>query len=526
MKMNLRWYLGGLLLLFAAYVALEYNRPKPVDWTPTLVNKDQIPYGTYVLYDQLPRLLGTDSVATSRLPIYNQLTGLSLETSDALAEAHRRTVVEDNSTNRPPESAAAAADSAADSATESGAGPTATAAASDAPAPANDTTTDENQRSTADATTAVDADTTAEAMSGAGRNPSETDDADEGKEDVKRETAALLRARPNYLFVNTTFEATPADLPLLLRYAALGRNVFIVAERFGEAGRTLLDTLGLRIRRVPLATRLGPRGLPVPDSVTVRFNNPALAGPRYRLPGADADLRFEADSAHPHPTYSPARALAADAQGRPVLVRCAYGRGYIYLCTVPIAFTNQFVLRPATSQFAATALSYLPARAAWWDEYQKQGRLGNQSLLRLISGHEALNTAWYLLLIGGLLLVLVEARRRQRVIPTIKPLPNTTLLFTRTVASLYRQGRSHGTIAEKRIGLFLDYLRTRFQEPSPDFGDEAFRDRLSQKAGMPRPRVDELLRLVNFARTAPQLNDQQLLQLSQALSDFRREAGR
>ena len=509
MTMNLRWYLGGLLLLFAAYVALEYNRPKPIDWTPTLVNKDRIPYGTYVLYDQLPRLLGTDSVATTRLPIYNQLTGLSLETSDALAEAHRRTVVENNST-----APATAADSTVSPGTTPDADLTTTATGSEATDSAN-TGTDETPRSTAEAGPVAARDST---------KADENEDNNEKGTDW--ETEALLHTRPNYLFVNTTFSATPTDLPLLLRYAALGHNVFIVAERFDDAGRTLLDTLGLRIRRVPLAMRRGPRGLPVPDSVTVRFSSPALAGPRYRLPGTDADLRFEADSAHPHPAYGPAHSLAADAQGRPVLVRCAYGRGYVYLCTVPIAFTNQFVLRPATSQFAATALSYLPARAAWWDEYQKQGRLGNQSLLRLVSNHEALNTAWYLLIIGGLLFVLVEARRRQRVIPTIKPLPNTTLLFTRIVASLYRQGRSHGPIAEKKIALFLDYLRTRFQEPSPDFGAEAFRERLSQKSGIARPRVDELLRLVNFARTAPQLNDQQLLQLSRALSDFRREAAR
>lgn len=513
--MNLRWYLGGVLLLFVAYVALEYNRPKPIDWSPTLVNKDRIPYGTYVLYDQLPRLLGTDSVATSRLPIYNQLTGMSLETSDALAEARRHTVVENHSEGRPAE-----ADSASSTEADS-TNPDSATAASDAEATTQAADSAQNPADARPADAVAEADTAAGATDAA-----DADAEEEDEEETDWETEALLHTRANYLFINTTFNPTTADLPLLLRYAALGRNVFVVAEHFGDAGQKLLDTLGLRIQRVPFATRRGPRGLPVPDSVTVRFTNPALAGPRYRLPGADADLRFGADSAHPHPTYGPARSLAADAQGRPVLVRCAFGRGYVYLCTVPIAFTNQFVLRPATSQFAATALSYLPARATWWDEYQKQGRVGNQSLLRLVSNHEALNTAWYLLFVGGLLFVLVEARRRQRVIPTIKPLPNTTLLFTRTVASLYRQGRNHGAIAEKKIGLFLDYLRTRFQETAPDFGDATFRERLSQKSGVPRPRVDALLKLVNFARTAPQLNDQQLLQLSKALSDFRREASR
>ena len=138
--------------------------------------------------------------------------------------------------------------------------------------------------------------------------------------------------------------------------------------------------------------------------------------------------------------------------------------------------------------------------------------------------HPALRTAYYLLLVTGILFVLVEARRRQRIIPTLVPLPNTTLLFTRTVAGLYQQGRNHAQIAEKKTALFLDYLRTRFQEVAPDLADETFRERLSQKAGVPKSRVDELVRLINFARTAPAVTDRELLILSRAIHDFKRES--
>ncbi|GAB3872452.1 hypothetical protein GCM10028824_22860 [Hymenobacter segetis] len=508
MTSTFRWYLLGLLALFGAYVALEYYRPKPVDWRPTLINKDKIPYGTYVLYDQLPRLLGTDSVQTTRLPIYNQLTGLSLEETDMLAESQARTITTEATQEPAADSTATSSDSTSSETTSS--------------TPDSDSETDSDATTTASTNTPAasegnaDADETT-AMDSTAQNEN-SDDEEEPEHDWVEEH--LRQARANYLFVNTEFAASKADAHALLRFIANGNDVFIVAENFGDSTSALLDTLGIRTRLVKLPTHAGPRGLPVPDSVTVRFTNPALAGPRYRLPGGDANVRFLVDSGRV------GRALATDAQGRPVFVRLDYGRGHVYMCSVPIAFTNQFVLRPASSQFSATALSYLPARPTWWDEYQKQGRLGNQSLLRLVSGHEALNTAWYLLIIGGILFVLVEARRRQRIIPTLKPLPNTTLLFTRTVASLYRQGSSHALIAEKKVGLFMDYLRTRFQETSPDFGDEDFRERLSQKSGLTRSRVDELLRLVNFARTAPQMNDQQLLQLSRALTDFKREARR
>ena len=330
----------------------------------------------------------------------------------------------------------------------------------------------------------------------------------------------LRVGQANYLFINQTFELSRPDAQALLQFVARGNDVFIAAQSFSGTSGLLRKRLGVGVEDVAMTTHKGPKGLPVPDSVELRFTNPALAGGRVWLPGARVDQRFVVDSGRL------GRTLATDARGRAVLIRLDHGQGHVYLCSTPIAFTNYYLLRPRTAGFAAAALAYLPARRTWWDEYQKQGPAGEQSLLRVVFAHEALRQAYYLTLAGALLFVLMAARRRQRIIPTIKPLPNTTLLFTRTVAGLYRQGSSHALIAEKKVALFLEYLRTRFQEASPDFGDEDFRERLSQKAGVPRPRVDELLRLVNFARTAPQMTDRQLLILSKALNDFRREANR
>ncbi len=228
---------------------------------------------------------------------------------------------------------------------------------------------------------------------------------------------------------------------------------------------TLPDSLGFTTEELPLSIRPGRDSTSVLDSLRLRFTNPVLAGRRYLFAGDQARTRLLVNAGCRGQT------LATDANGRAVLLRLAHGQGHFYLCSVPVAFTNYYVLRPGPLPFAAAALSYLPVRAAWWDEYQKQGRVGDQSLLRLLFAHEALRWAYYLLCAAVGLFVLVEARRRQRVIPVLKPLPNTTLLFTRTVAGLYRQGSNHARIAEKKIGLFQDYLRTRFQETNPDFGD-------------------------------------------------------
>ena len=457
-----RLYMLGLGLLFGVYVLVESHRPKPQDWTPTYINTDKIPYGTYALFDQLPALLGTDSVEVVRLPAYNQLTGIAPSDDDS-----------------PPPGIPVTIETAADSA---GTTPDATAIASGSAKPAADSTSTP-ELAPADADLPL----------------------------------PLRDGQANYLFVNNEFDNVRLDARTLLAFARRGNAVFITAEDLNGA---FLDSLGVVVQRLELPTHPGPRGLPVADSVDLRFANPALAAGRCRLPGVAAHHRFSLKPGHPGHT------LATDAQGRAVYLEIAHGRGHFYLCAVPAAFSNRYFLQPRVRPFAVAALRYLPARRTFWDEYQKQGPAGEQSLLRVLMAHEPLRLAYYLTLAGALLFGVMGARRRQRIIPTINPLPNTTLLFTRTVAGLYRQGRSHGLIAEKKVGLFLDYLRTRFQEPSPDFADETFRERLSQKSGVPRPRVDELLRLLNFARTAPQVSDEQLLKLSRALSEFRREASR
>jgi hypothetical protein len=432
---SFRLYLLGLLALFGAYVALEYYRPKPLDWRPTLSNADKIPYGTYALFDVLPRLLGTDSVASVRLPVYNQLFG-----------------------EEDPERAA-------------------------------ENMAEPDSLETPDSTRAI-----TKTRAGATLPP-------------------LPRRPATYLFINNEFEVSRLEQAALLAFAAAGNDVFIAAERLEKPW---LDTLGVKLLDTDSAA---VPGLRAPDSVRVQFTAPALAGAALRLPAGAATGRLALRDGRTGTT------LAADAQGHAVLLRLPRGRGHVYLCTVPLAFGNYFVLPPRQRQFALAALSYLPTgRPVWWDEYQKQGRAGEQSVLRVVFGQPSLRTAYYLLWATALLFIFVEARRRQRIIPVLRPLPNTTLLFTRTVASLYQQGRNHQRIAEKKTALFLDYLRTRFQEPAPDLADEAFRERLSQKSGVPRARLDELVRLINFARTAPTVTDRELLTLSRAMHDFKREA--
>lgn len=417
-----RAFLLMLGLLFVAFVAVEYFRPQPTDWTPTYSNRDKIPYGTYVLFDQLPTLFPRQPVASVRLPIANQLL------------------------------------------------PTL----------------------------------------GTDVNP----------DSVLTAPLALRPDSATYLFVNTSFSCSRLDRDALLRYLARGNHALIAAEQPDDA---LLDSLRLEVTpALSLDSLLAYRARRQPGqqratTLLTLVRPPQGAAATVRLPTDDAAWYLRAKPG------SRARVLAYAPGRRPVLVRVPVGRGSLLLSTTPAAFSNRHLLRPATAGLGLATLSYLPAgRPVFWDEYQKQGPLGEQSLLRVLNQHEALRWAWYVSLVGMLLFVLVEARRRQRIIPVLKPLPNTSLLFTRTVASLYRQGTNHAPIAEQKISLFLDHLRQQLHEPALDLNDSSLRERLAQKAGVPRPQVDQLIGLIHRVQTAPQVNEADLLRLSRTLDDFRK----
>lgn len=56
MNKTIKIYIGLLLLLFTGAIAIEFSKPKPINWTRTFNEKHKIPYGTLILYKELESL--------------------------------------------------------------------------------------------------------------------------------------------------------------------------------------------------------------------------------------------------------------------------------------------------------------------------------------------------------------------------------------------------------------------------------------------------------------------------------------
>jgi hypothetical protein len=111
----------------------------------------------------------------------------------------------------------------------------------------------------------------------------------------------------------------------------------------------------------------------------------------------------------------------------------------------------------------------------------------------------ALKWAWYLFLIGLLIFIIFNAKRKQRIVPILKPLPNLTLDFTKTIGNLYYQEGDHDNIIDKKIIYFLERIRNEYLIDTTKLDDE-FIKKLHHKSGKEVSDITELVFLINEHR--------------------------
>ena len=320
----------------------------------------------------------------------------------------------------------------------------------------------------------------------------------------------------NYLFITDTFAPDEFETQRLWRFAERGNAVFVAAYQFEGV---FADTLKLRTGRA--LTNL-PKAVfnNTDDSVGVNFVNPALRSPN--------DFFFEEGLADDYfRGFDTLRTtvLGTNGQGRANYLRLDVGQGAFYLSTIPVAFTNYYALYRDNAAYIYRALSYLPVREVFWDEYYKPNRLDASTPLRFVLNSDALKGAYWTLLALVLIVAVFEARRRQRIIPVIPPLKNTTVEFVETIGQLYYRHGDHANLAEKKITYFLDYVRHQLGLPTHTV-DAAFLGRVAERSGVPPEEVRVVFDAIATVQGKTTLSEAELRRVSARIEAFYRQSKR
>lgn len=318
-----------------------------------------------------------------------------------------------------------------------------------------------------------------------------------------------------YMLINSHLQFDDAELGKLLTWVEEGNTLFLASDAFSK---NLLDTLGLNVSTL------------VPDEGISSRPMLNLVQPELRN-----DKAYLFDKEVYHSIFSEIDTLDHTVLGISELysedleiedpevnfVIVDHGKGQILLNTTPQAFTNFFILYEDNFEYVERALAYLPADATlYWDEYKKAGKTFQTSPLYILLSNKALKWAYYFTLLGALLFVLFEGKRKQRAIPVKEPLQNQTYHFTRTVAGLYLDRKDYKKVAVKKIALFLEYVRLHFRIPTASIDEELYRS-LALNSGKDLEEVRKLFQLIQNLESKNSITKEDLLALNTAIASIK-----
>ncbi|MBX2964695.1 MAG: hypothetical protein KF845_01025 [Cyclobacteriaceae bacterium] len=315
----------------------------------------------------------------------------------------------------------------------------------------------------------------------------------------------------NFLTISTSFSPGKEDTEALLRNIEKGGTAFISAQYFYGA---FADTLSINTSDYLFDSNFSNL-INRNDTTDIMFRNKQVKRKHaYEFPTKNLHNYFdEVDTLR-------TQVVAANDLGLAVTIKVAWGKGFLYLNSTPFAFTNVYLLHKRNAEFASLSLSHLPNRPTYWTEFYHLGRMEARTPLRFILTNEPLKWAYYIAILSVLLFMIFEARRRQRIIPVIKPLSNTSVEFTKTIGNLYYQSADHKNIAEKRIAFFLEQLRSNHGVNAHHATDEVIQT-VARKTGNPEEDVRKLFVLIQHIQEKSTITETELKELNKRLNKFK-----
>ncbi|MFX0557644.1 DUF4350 domain-containing protein [Maribacter sp. CXY002] len=320
-----------------------------------------------------------------------------------------------------------------------------------------------------------------------------------------------------YVFINNTIQFDEVEFNRLLEWTAKGNTLFIAAEGFDEH---LSDTL-----KIKTSMKYG-------GFETAQKQNHKLVNPNFKN---DHDYSYEKTTAviifseldTTNTTVLATVTLPSESKPEEIdnvtAIHTNFGSGEIILSTFPKAFTNYFILEDNNKDYTAGLSTYLNnGGTIYIDNHYKSGKAFYTSPMYIFLNTKELKWAYYIVLIGALIYVIFEGKRKQRAIPVIKPLENQTLAFTRTISDMYFEKNDQKTIVGHKINYFLNYLRNKYYVDSNVIDDD-FLKKLALKSGHTLEQTKTLFSYIEQLKNKAQITDSELIDLNQLIQKYKFE---
>ena len=316
----------------------------------------------------------------------------------------------------------------------------------------------------------------------------------------------ITKRQGNYLIFASSIDIGKADFKALTGYIAKGNNVFISSIQWRDF---LSDTLKIETGPDFSQTDIG-----------LNFTNPQLRrNKNYIFKNAVASRYFSRFDT------LKVTVIGQTQYGKSNFLRYRFGKGSLFVFASPQVFTNYSLLTRDGAEYAAKVLSYMPLTGnVYWDQYQNHDTLIDESTLRVFFSYPSLTWAFYISLGAMIGFILYEVKRRQRIIPVIEPLKNSTVEFVSVVGRVYYEQRDNRDIAAKKIVYFAEHLRNVFGLKTGTYNNE-FLLSFINKTGIEDSLAQDIVNHINFLSHQSSISDHELIVLNQLIEKFYIQSG-
>ncbi len=285
-----------------------------------------------------------------------------------------------------------------------------------------------------------------------------------------------------YLYIGEQCYLRHAEVDSLLAYAEKGNDVVFIAEALPD---TLMQALNYYGNPLLLQNT-------TENTVTVNFDNLYLDSFTFQFRSFNKKMDevvswVYLDNANSLDIfgknyYASRYIVLSKLNKKPNFVKFKVGKGYVYLHTNPILFTNYFLNDSIGFKHLGNVFSEIKTTSILYDIESRNYKDDAENLIRqsdtplsFILKQPALKMAWYLIILAVLLFFLFKAKRNQRVIPVLEQKRNTSLQFTETISRLFYYTANHKKVADIKMNNFTAFIRSRLGIATHTIGEETYK---------------------------------------------------
>ncbi len=313
--------------------------------------------------------------------------------------------------------------------------------------------------------------------------------------------------KTTYLFVENKSGLDDVSVKQLLKKVNNGADLVIASESFYYGNSYFLDTLRIHLHNI-------------------KTNNLHFVNKK----SATDTLKIKDEYNSFFTVKNPDNYTAiAKLNNNISFVSTQFGKGTIYISATPILLTNFYILNKEFNSkiFTEEFVSFIKnENVIWFDEnYNPNERESNNSIFNVILKYKSLRYAWYTLVIGLILFLIFYGKRKQRIVPIIEPVKNTTIEYIETVGNLYYQENNHTQLLNKQIKLALHFIRTEWKIVTQDINED-FKTKLQQKSLANSADINQFVNFITNFNAQKTYSQTDLIEFNQLLQKINIKYGK